>query len=149
MTTDKHDKREKIMNKYRTFSIPLRDESSFVPRYKLEDIGFANDDFKHFNYIDVYGSHSPPIDEVPDEIKLEIGRTFFTQYVPVGDNIEYSYRLEITSVADISSDIILRLLSLPGVNEIDTNLFHLSNILKSALLKDEPIDDILTAIKGV
>ena len=136
------------MNKYRTFSIPLRDESSFVPRYKLEDIGFANDDFKHFNYIDVYGSHSPPIDEVPDEVKLEIGRTFFTQYVPVSGEIEYSYRLEIVSIKEIDSDNILKLLSLHGVDEIDTNLFHLSNILKSALLKDEPIDDILNAIKG-
>ena len=134
--------------KFRTFSIPL-DECGFKPHYALEDVGIEKDDFYHFNYIDVYGSHSPPIDEVPDKIKLCIGRTFFTQYVPAGDNIEYSYRLEITSVSDISPDIILKLLSLNGINEIDTNLFHLSNILKSALLKDEPIDDILNAIKGI
>ena len=135
------------MKQYRTFSIPL-DEGGFKPHYSLEDVGIDKDDFQHFNYVDVYGSHSPPIDEVPDEIKLEIGRTFFTQYVPVGDNIEYAYRLEITSISDISSDIILKLLSLPGVKEVDTTLFHLSIILKSALVSDNPIEDVLDAIKN-
>jgi len=137
------------MNRYRTFRIPLKSAGGFESRYKFEDIGLSDEDFKHFFYIDVYGSHSPPVDEVPDQIKLDIGRTFLTQYVPAGDQIEYSYRVEVTSLVDIPSDNILKFVSLPDVEEIDTTLFHLSNILKVALLNDEPIDDILNAIKGI
>lgn len=135
------------MTRYRTFSIPLRDGNNFEPRYRFEDIGLTNEDFKSFKYIDVYGSHTPPIDEVPEPIKLHIDKTFLTQYVPAENDIEYTYRLEITSVADIDSDTILKLVSLPGVEEIDTTLFHLSHILKSALISDDIIDDILSAIK--
>ena len=134
------------MTQYRTFSIPLN-EGGFEPHYKIKDVGLNKDDFHYFNYIDVYGSHSPPIDEVPEQIKLHIGRTFFTQYVPAGDDIEYTYRLEITSLTTIDSDKILKFVSLPGVKEIDTTLFHLSHILKRALYANKPIDDILTAIK--
>ena len=133
--------------KFRTFSIPLREKSTFSPKYDINDLGIDNTYFAYFRYIDVYGSHNPPLDEVPNEIKLEIGRTFFTQYVPAGDEMEYSYRLEIVSIKEIDSDTILKLVSLPGVNEVDTNMFHLSNILKRALVGDKPIEDILLAIK--
>ena len=94
---------------YRTFRIPLKGTSGFEPRYRFEDIGLNRKDFKHFNYIDVYGSHSPTEDEVPEQIRLDIGKTFLTQYVPAGDQIEYSYRLEITSLVDIPPDTALKL----------------------------------------
>lgn len=133
---------------FRTFSIPLRDNTAeFKPRYNLTDVGLNSSDFYSFKYIDVFGSHAPPLDEVPSDAKLHIDRTYYSQYVPANNDIEYAYRMEITSLVDIPPDIILKLVSLPDVSEIDTNLFHLSHILKSILTNDASTDDILNAIK--
>ena len=136
------------MTQYRTFSIPLKPDS-FVPRYKFEDVGLNKEDFHSFKYIDVYGAYAPPADEVPAHAKLHIDKAFYTQYIPADDNIEYTYRLEITSIAYIPSDTILKLVSLPDVEEIDTTLFHLSHILKRVLFSDAPTDTILSAIRSV
>ena len=133
---------------YRTFTIPLK-QNSFDPRYKLDDVGLNKEDFHSFKYIDVYGTHVPPLDEVPAHAKLHIDKAFYTQYIPADDNIEYIYRLEITSIVDIPSDTILKLVSLPDVEEIDTTLFHLSHILKRVLSSGAPTDTILSAIRSV
>ena len=136
--------------KFRTFSVPLRDNSNeFKPRYTLDDVGLNPLDFYHFKYIDVFGSHTPPLDEVPDPIKLHIDRAYYSQYVPLNGGIEYTYRMEMTSINDISSDAVLKLVSLPDVSEIETTLFHLSYILKRALRNDAPTGDILSAIKDI
>ena len=133
---------------FRTFNIPLRDNNAeFKPRYNLSDVGLNSCDFYSFKYIDVFGSHAPPLDEVPPAVTLHIDKAYYSQYVPVNNDIEYAYRLEITSINDIPSDAILKLVSLPGVSEVDTTLFHLSYILKGALSTNAPTSHILTAIK--
>ena len=136
--------------KFRTFRVPIRDNNAeFKPRYTLTDVGLNSSDFYSFKYIDVFGSHTPPLDEVPDSIKLHIDKAYYSQYVPADDNIEYTNRLEITSINDIPPDSILKLVSLPDVIETDTTLFHLSYILKRALSSDAPTSDILSAIKNL
>lgn len=135
---------------FRTFSVPLRNnDAEFKPRYAFADVGLNLSDFYSFKYIDVFGSHAPPIDEVPPKALLHIDRTYYSQHVPINDDMEYTYRMEITSVNDIDPNSVLKFVSLPDVLEVDTTLFHLSNILKRSLLHDSPIDDILTAIKNL
>ena len=136
------------MNKYRTFRIPLKNEGGFDHLYRIEDVGLDQSDFYSFKYIDIVGQCAPLSDDLPDDARANIDKVFLTQYIPDEGNIEYSYRVEMTSVSDIESDSIIKLVSLDGVEEIDTNLFHLSHILKQTLSKGEPIDSIIDAIKN-
>ena len=130
---------------FRTFKIPLKNESELSPKYSYDDVGLNSDDVCFFGYVDWYGKQLPPkgtidpIESWADEVSY---RHYFTQEVID----EYSIRGEIT-VRDIPPDIALKMLSLPDVEEMDTTLYHLSHILKSALSGDRPTDDILDAIK--
>lgn len=136
------------MNKYRTFRIPLKNEGGFNHLYRIEDVGLDQSDFYSFKYIDIAGNCAPMVEDLPDDARANIDKVFLTQYIPDEEGIEYSYRVEMTSVSDIESDIIVKLISLPGVEEIDTTLFHLSHILKQTLSRGKPIDSIIDAIKN-
>jgi len=140
------------MSSYRTFKIPLKNKSELSPKYSYDDIGLNSDDICFFGYVDWYGKQLPPkgtidpIESWADEISY---RHYFTKEIVDEETVsEYSVRGEIT-VHNIPQDIALKMLSLPGVEEIDTTLYHLSHILKSALSNGSPIDDILRGIKDV
>ena len=137
------------MTIHRTFAVPLRDNTSgFEHRYNLNDVGIDPKDFHSFSYIDLYGLQYPSENEIT-EIISGADRVYCSLFVT--DNPPepvYRFRCEITSNKEISSDAILKLVSLPEVLEVDTTLHHLSYMLKRALTSDEPTESILDAIKG-
>ena len=137
------------MTIHRTFAVPLRDNTSgFEHRYNLNDVGLNPKDFHSFSYIDLYGLQYPSEDDMT-EIISGADRVYCSLFVT--DNPPepvYRFRCEITSIKEIPSDAILKLVSLPEVLEVDTTLHHLSYMLKRALTNDEPTESILDAIKG-
>lgn len=136
------------MTQHRTFAIPLRDNTSgFEPRYNLSDVGIDPKEFHSFSYIDLYGLQYPSEDEMT-EILHGADRVYCSLFVT--DNPPepvYRFRCEITSLNEIPSDAILKLVSLPEVIEVDTTLHHLSYMLKRALENDMPTESLLEAIK--
>ena len=133
---------------HRTFAIPLRDTTTgFDPRYKLSDVGLNPSDFHSFSYIDLFGLQYPN-EETITELTSSADRTYISMFVT--DNPPepaYRYRVELTSTVELNSDLVLKFVSLPDVQEVDTTLYHLSYLLKQALKVDTPIDTILEAIK--
>lgn len=140
-------------NKYRTFIIPVQENNEFAPRYSAEDVGLDPENVHDFWYMEWYGRQLPPKDTI-SPITSWADETLYTHYVtnediPLDDDSpDYVTRLEMT-IWNVDSDTILKLLSLPGVAETETTLFHLSSILKSALKADEDITDILESIRRI
>jgi len=136
---------------YRTFEIPLRDKTEgFTLRYSFDDIGLNKSDFHFFGHIDAYGINIPPKKDIIDGLySADADKVTYTHIVTPSEGIEYTYTRYITSTADIPSDIVLKLVSLPDVKEVETTLYHMSHILKSALSKDAYIDDIIDAIRSM
>jgi len=136
------------MTIHRTFAFPLRDNTSGLePRYNLSDIGLDPKDFYSFSYIDLYGLHYPSEEDM-NKILSGADRVYCSLFVT--DNPPepiYRFRCEITSLKEISSDAVIKLVSLPDVLEVDTTLHHLSYMLKRALTNDLPTESLLEAIK--
>lgn len=135
--------------KHRTFAIPLRDNTTGLePRYNLRDVGLDPKDFYSFNYIDLYGLQYPSEEDV-NVIKRGANRVYYSLFVT--DNPPdpvFRYRIEITSWEEIPSDTVLKLVSLPDVIEVDTTLYHLSYMLKRALMNNMQTESLLDAIKN-
>jgi len=132
---------------FRTFKIPLRDEPGFNPKYSLfEDVGLDPNKVHGHNYVDVYGINIPPADCPPFDSWIE--NVNYTHFLNPDEGFSYKYRKEIT-LWDTDPDTILRLASLPGVEETATTIEHLTRILRAALIANKPVDDILEAIKNL
>ena len=132
---------------YKTFEIPLREDSGFEPKYAYSDIGLNPDDLHFFGYIDWYGLQLPPKDTILP-ISSWADEILYTHYVTQANAPqEHNLRAEIT-VWNIPSDIILKLQSLPGVKEVETTQHHLYNILKKHLRNDTNTTQIIEAIKN-
>lgn len=147
------------MTQHRAFRIPLKENAGsepFKPRYDFGDIGLDPLDFHFFGYIDIYTP--PPSKEEVDNLTSDIDASWldkvvYTQYVPVKepeeDNTKISLRREMVSWTELPSDIVLKFVSLPDVDEIKLTLFHLSRMLKFALEHDKPTETIIEAIKNL
>ena len=135
---------------HRTFSVPLRDNTSgFNQRYNISDVGLNPHDFSTFSYMDLFGLQYPSEKDIT-KLKSGADRVYCSHFV-TDESPEYIYRfrVELTSLVEIPSENILKLVSLPDIMEVDTTLYHMSHILKSALLKGQPTDDILNTIRSI